>query len=68
MDNTTKFLIYCVEIYKTAYNLNGKQVNNLFTQHNIYDYIIKCYGALHTTGPEYIIEDIAGLIAERQKV
>ena len=66
MDNATKFLIYCIEIYKTANNLNGKQVNNLFTQYNIYDYIVKCYGALHTTGPEYIIEDITGLIAERQ--
>jgi len=67
MDNTTKFLVYCIEIYKTAFNLNGKQINNLFSQFNIYEYIIKCYGALHTTGPEYIIEDIAGLIEEQQK-
>jgi len=67
MDNTSKFLIYCIEIYKTAFKLSGKQVNDLFSQYNIHDYIVKCYGALHTTGPEYIIEDIAGLIADRQK-
>jgi hypothetical protein len=30
----------------------------------IFDYIVNCYGALHTTGPEYIIEDITGLIEE----
>ena len=67
MDNTTKFLVYCIEIYKTAQKLNGRQVMRLFTQYNIQDYIIKCYGALHTTGPEYIIEDISGLIEDRKK-
>ncbi|MDR0290790.1 MAG: DUF3791 domain-containing protein [Treponema sp.] len=64
MDNETKFLVYCVEIYKTAYKLNGRQVMQLFTQHEILEYIVSCYGALHTTGPEYIIEDIAGLISK----
>ena len=67
MDNVTKFLVYCIEIYKTAYKLNGKQVMQLFYQYGIMDYIISCYGALHTTGPEYIIEDITSLIEERKK-
>jgi len=65
MDSTTKFIVYCVEIYKTAYKLSGKQVMQLFTQYGILDYLVDCYDALHTTGPEYIIEDIAGLIEER---
>jgi type II restriction/modification system DNA methylase subunit YeeA len=67
MDNVTKFLVYCVEIYKTSYKLNGRQVMQLFTQYGIPEYIVSCYGALHTTGPEYIIEDIAGLIADRRQ-
>jgi len=67
MDNVTKFLVYCIEIYKTAYKLNGKQVTQLFTQYGIHEYIVKCYSALHTTGPEYIVEDIAGLIEERKR-
>jgi len=66
MDNATKFLIYCVEIYKTAYKLNGKQVMKLFNQYGILEYILNCYGALHTTGPDYIIEDISGLIEQRK--
>ena len=66
MENATKFLIYCIEIYKTAHGLNGRQVMQLFSQFGIMDYIVNCYGALHTTGPEYIIEDITGLIEERQ--
>lgn len=65
MDNKTKFLIYCVEIYKTANKLNGKQVMQLFNQNGINEYLLNCYEALHTTGPEYIIEDINGLINER---
>jgi hypothetical protein len=67
MDNTTKFLVYCIEIYKTAYKLNGRQVMQLFSQYGIQDYIVNCSGALHTTGPEYIIEDIASLIEERRR-
>ena len=66
MENVTKFLVYCIEIYKTAHHLNGREVMRLFDQYGILDYIVNCYGALHTTGPEYIIEDIAALIAERR--
>ena len=66
MKNITKFLVYCIELYKTTYKLSGREVMQVFTEHGILDYIVECYGALHTTGPEYIIEDIAGLIKERQ--
>ena len=66
MDNSTKFLVYCVEIYKTAHKINGKQVMQLFNQYEIPDYIVDCYDALHTTGPEYIINDINELIEERR--
>jgi len=66
MDNTTKFLVYCIEIYKTANKLNGRQVMQLFTQYGIHEYILNCYDALHTTGREYIIEDITSLIEERK--
>jgi len=66
MDNKTKFFIYCVEIFKTAHKLNGKQVMELFCQNHIPEYILDCYGALHTTGPEYIIEDIDGIISDNR--
>ena len=66
MDNVTKFLVYCVEIYKTAHKTNGRHVIQLFNQYGISEYIVTCYGALHTTGPEYIVEDITGLIEERR--
>jgi len=65
-DNITKFLVYCIEIYKSAYKLSGKEAVQIFSQYGILDYIVKCYGALHTTGPDYIIEDITGLIEENK--
>ncbi|MDR1840038.1 MAG: DUF3791 domain-containing protein [Treponema sp.] len=67
MDNATKFLVYCVEIYKTAHKLNGRQVIDIFNRYGILEYIVSCCAALHTTGPEYIVEDIAELIEERKR-
>lgn len=52
------FLIYCVETYKNAKHLTGRQVAELFTRYDVWDYVYSCYEALHTTGANYIVEDI----------
>ena len=36
----------------------------LFKQYNIIDYIVSCYGALHTMGGLAIVEDIDSLIED----
>ena len=61
-----KFLIYCLEMYKAAKNISGKQVITLFKRYGVIDYVMSCYEALHTTGTNYIIEDIDLYIKERQ--
>ena len=66
MENKTRFLVYCIEIYKTAYKISGREVMQIFTQYGVLDYILKYYDALHTTGPQYIIEDISSLITENK--
>lgn len=66
MGNTTLFLAHCLEEYKQAKRLTGKQVITLFNQYGVLDYIVDCYDALHTTGPAYIIDDIDLFIAARQ--
>jgi hypothetical protein len=38
----------------------------LFGQYGVVDYIMACYEALHTTGTNYIIEDIDLFIEARQ--
>lgn len=67
MESVTKFLVYCIEIYKTEHKISGREVVRIFMQYEILDYIVECYGALHTAGPEYIIEDIASLIEEKKR-
>ncbi|MDR2572011.1 MAG: DUF3791 domain-containing protein [Oscillospiraceae bacterium] len=53
-----KFLVYCIEIYKAAKQITGRQTIETFIHYGVTDYISSCYEALHTTGANYIIEDI----------
>ena len=66
MSDRGDFLIYCVEMYKDAKKMNGKQVVELFSRYDIWDYIYSCFEALHTTGANYIVDDIDEFIKVRQ--
>ena len=63
MNGNAEFIAYCLEEYKAANGMTGKEVIALFTEYNIIDYIVSCYGALHTMGGLAIAEDIDSLIA-----
>lgn len=65
MSERGKFMIYCAEQYKLKKNLTGKELESLFTGYDVWNYVYTCYDALHTTGTNYIINDIDGFIAER---
>ena len=67
MDSKTKFLIYCMEIYKRAEKLNGVQVLERFSQYNLFDYVLEFYEILHTHGVSYILQDINNYISEQDK-
>jgi hypothetical protein len=66
MNDEIKFMAYCIEIYKSAKKMTGKEVFNLFEKYGVLDYILDCFGALHTTGAQYTIEDIDEFIAARK--
>ena len=66
MSRQGAFLIYCTEQYKWAKNLTGKQVSELFSRYRVWEYIYSCFEALHTTGANYIVEDIDLYIEARQ--
>lgn len=66
MSKETTFLIYCIEIYKNAKNLSGKQVIALFQKYQVLEYVISYFEALHTTSERYIVDDIDLFIAARQ--
>lgn len=66
MSKEGSFLIYCLEIYKDAKTLSGKQVMELFDKYYVSEYIVSYFEALHTTGERYIVDDIDLYIAARQ--
>ena len=66
MSRQVDFMVYCTELYKSAKNMTGKQVSDLFTSYQVWDYIYSCFEALHTTGANYIVNDIDEYIIARQ--
>ena len=64
MSGNAEFIAYCLEEYKVAKGMTGKDVMALFKKHNIIDYIVTCYGALHAMGGLAIAEDIDSLIED----
>ncbi|MCL1814064.1 MAG: DUF3791 domain-containing protein [Treponema sp.] len=67
MTDNADFIAYCLEEYKAVKNMTGKEVIALFKNYNIIDYIVSCYGALHTMGGLAISEDIDSLITGIKK-
>lgn len=65
MSKEGKFLVFCLECYRSAKGLSGREVAKFFAQHGLFDYVMKYYDSLHTTGVKYIISDIDGYV-ERQ--
>ena len=58
MSNEMNFTVFCLENYKLHRNLTGKAVLKLFTDYGVFDYIREFYDVLHTTGDNYINNDI----------
>ncbi len=68
MSEEGKFLVFCIEQYKSAKKLTDRQVMELFGKYKVSEYIVSCFEALHTTGTNYIIEDIDLYIEARDAV
>jgi len=63
MSKELPFLIYCLEEYKAAKGLSGKQIARLFAGKKVMNYIIEYFEILHINGPQYIIQDIDDYLA-----
>ncbi|MCL2286102.1 MAG: DUF3791 domain-containing protein [Firmicutes bacterium] len=66
MPEIVKFKAFCIERYKYAYNLEGREVLRLFKQYGVMEYISSFYDILHTFGDQYIVADIHEFITVRQ--
>lgn len=58
MSKEMSFAIFCMENYKSHRNLTGREVSALFQRYGVFDYIRDFYDILHTTGHNYINNDI----------
>lgn len=58
MSNQLAFTVFCLENYKEHSSLSGKQVQELFAKYGVFDYIREFYDVLHTTGVQYLMNDI----------
>ncbi|WP_407268475.1 DUF3791 domain-containing protein [Radiobacillus sp. PE A8.2] len=68
MNDKLDFMVYCIETYKNVKGLKGKDTVELFNRYRVFDYIKATYEALHTTGNEYIVEDLDIYINERSQM
>jgi len=59
------FLIFVIEEYKYLENISAKDIIQLFSKNNIFNYIINHYDILHTMGGRAITDDINILINKR---
>jgi L-rhamnose mutarotase len=67
MRDNADFIAYCLEEYKSAHNMTGKEVIAMFTKYNLIDYVVSNYGALHTMGGLAIVEDVQSLIEDMKQ-
>ena len=68
MSRETQFTIFCIESYKVHKALTGKQVSELFEQYGVYEYIHEFFDVLHSTGYQYINNDIDIYLQARNAV
>ena len=58
MSKEMEFTVFCIESYKRHKSLTGKQVSELFQKYKVLDYLFVFYDVLHTTGYQFINQDI----------
>ena len=67
MSKTLAFKAFCFEAYRAEKNLTGREAMRIFKEYGVLDYLGKFYDVLHTTGREYMIEDIDKFIESRKR-
>jgi len=62
MTKEGNFIIFAIEQYKKAMNMQGKEVIELFAKYNIFELIRKSYFVYHIEREQNMIDDINGYI------
>lgn len=68
MSSKTDFILFCIENYKTYKGITGEETVKLFLHYGVLDYLESFYDVLHTTGYQYINNDIDIYLRARNAV
>lgn len=60
------FVAFCIEQYKHAHNINGREAMLLLDNYGVLDYLAEHYEILHTQSRQWILEDIEEFINKRK--
>ena len=60
------FVSFCVEQYKTAKGMSGKEAMEVLNQYGVLEYLEECYEPLHTQGKQWLLEEIDEFINLRK--
>lgn len=66
MSKTLQFKAFCFEAYRADKKMTGRATMQLFKKYGVLDYLGACYDVLHTTGRQYLVEDIDEFIEARK--
>jgi len=66
-DIVNDFLIYVIEEYKYLENKKAKEVIEIFTKYNIFNFVTRHYDSLHTMGGRAITDDINIYISNKKE-
>jgi len=61
-----EFVAFCIEQYKIATKQTGCEVEQLFRQRGVTDFLIDNYEVLHTQGEQAIMNEIEGYLKHHQ--
>ena len=68
MSKETAVSGFCLESYPAHKSLTGTQTAELFRRYGVFDYLNEFYDVLHTTGYQYINNDIDIYLKSRNAV
>ncbi len=61
------FLSFCIEQYKNAKGLSGKEAAEYLAKYGVLDYLCDNFEVLHTQGWQWLLADIEDYIRSRQE-
>ncbi len=66
LNHIEKFLIFCLELYRTKEKHNQKSALSDFKKYRVFDFLREGFDVLHTQSPQYIYKEIESFINHKK--